>query len=581
MSWLFAISNSDVASRKPVSKPDKTPLFTISTPTLSLAVGGNPDTCFWGSDEATSTGWAVLGIGIISRDYRSTILTRDDWHRLLTQDSFEPGSLDGHFVAVRWKPDQLECFVDQLGLRTLYFSNYDKGICVSTRLDWVAHARDSAEINFDSLGGRWLLFNQLSHESGIVGVERLGPGGWVRISRGCVINFRPSHPWLPSCEPVSPEIPAQILNGLVNCASEYPGGLSLGLSGGLDSRVLIALLTASEGRSFATHTFGESRDPDVQVATRIAVNLGTSNHRFDDDIPDTQACIREVNSFASQMDLTEPCTSYLKLRYYSRLHSLCGLMMDGGFGEIARRQYFNRLVRLGRSALKTRDIGHVFRLMSSHRSDIFSNEVKMLLETGARKSVERILEEMPNVEKIGTGNFADLLAARSRLPGYGAPAQARLDTEILNFMPLIQPSFLRSVFGMPVRLRENGRFYNNLIRIRVPALARFPLVKGGFTHRFGLSTNMVWLTTNIKSKFKSPYADSGPHVLLQRLQSYVLDLAHSGSVANNSIYDAHRVAETVSKYYQGELRLAREVAWWLTFELWRQSLTRDKVASDL
>ena len=156
-----------------------------------------------------------------------------------------------------------------------------------------------------------------------------------------------------------------------------------------------------------------------------------------------------MHSFVAQTLLVEPSTSYMKLRYISKLRKDVRMMIDGGFGEIARRQYLNRVVTFGRQALLTRDTTRLLQLMRSHRADIFSAEVSRLLENGAFNSLEKILDEMPAVEKIGVENFADLLAVRTRVPNTGASEQARIDTEILNFVPLVQPSFLRAVFGIP------------------------------------------------------------------------------------------------------------------------------------
>lgn len=572
MSWIFATSISSASNLNPVPTPPGTPLFTLSTPTLSLYIGGNPDTSFWECDEQKSTGWAVVGVGIASGDSRPSILTRKEWSRSLNQDSFDPNSLDGHFVIIRWKSDMLECFVDQLGLRTMFFGACDHGICISTRLDWVARTRKSSEINFSSLGSRWLLFNQLSYDSNVVGVERLGPGGNATFKSGSVIRFMATRPWLPSFEPVDTGLLVRCLEGLVSCALDYPGGASLGLSGGLDSRLLLALCTSNAGKAFAMHTFGESADPDVEVSGHIASYLGTRYYRFNEEIPDAETCVQWIESFVSQTDLTEPCTSYLKLRYYSKLNSFCRLMVDGGFGEFGRRQYLNRVVRFGRRALRTRDVSCLRQLFGVHRADVFSEEINKLLDEGTRQSLEKMFDEMPSVDEIGVENFVDLLTLRNRVPNYGAPAQAKVDGELLNFMPFVQPSYLKTVFGLPLCLRNNGKLFYQLIRSRNSSLERFPLVKAGYTYRFGLPTNLVWLTTKIKSKMRGPYLDSGPNILLNRLRVYILDLAHSRDVSANSIYDSRRIIDAVTKYYRGELRLVNYIEWWLTFELWRQSL---------
>jgi len=571
MSWLFAAIEASHGNHKASPWCHEAPLGTISMPSLYLALGGNPDTCFWENNPETSVGWAVVGVGILRADSHASILTRADWARLLTRESFDATSLDGHFVALRWKHDQIECFTDQLGLRAVYFCKHAGGVCISTRIDWLARTTGYAEIDFPSLGSRWLMFNQVSYDSCVVGIERLGPGGHVTFKKGSLIESS-STPWLPSFQFAATTTALDILRSFVMCALNHKRTPSLGLSGGIDSRLLLAILTSCPNQGFVSHTFGDPQDPDVRIAGRITTTMGLAHYYFNDPLPEVSRCVSAIFSFVAHTSLIEPCSSFLKLRYYSRLRENGRLMIDGGFGEIARRQYLNRIVRFGRVALRTRNSYRLFHLMQSHRADIFSPDVTHLLEDGARRDLDRVLNEMPEIEKIGVENFTDLLAVRTRVPNYGAPEQARLDSEVLNFMPLVQPSFLRAVFGIPTKLRSNAGVYYSIIRTLNPALTRFPLAKSGVTYRFGLSSNVSWLTTKIKARVAGSFSDPNPDLLLGRLRDYVLDTVHSKDIATNPMYDTDKVIDAVSRYYRGELHLRNTVDWWLTFELWRQTL---------
>lgn len=536
-----------------------------------IALGGNPDTCFWEGSAEAQTGWAVVGIGIHRDDSRDTIMSRADWSRLLQQRSVDTMPLDGHFLALRWDGRLLECFTDQLGLRTAYVAENTGGICISTRLDWVARATRRSGIDVAAFGSRWLLFNQISYESGIADIRRIGPDGYARFRGGTIEDSR-SRPWLPPFESLPAPAVLERLRELSTCALAHRDAPSLGLSGGLDSRLLLAMLMSDPKNEFVTHTFGDPEDPDVRVALQITRKCGLTNHYFNDPLPDPEACIRAVRDYVAQTGVVEPCSSFLKLRYYPKLRERTKLMIDGGFGELARRQYLNRLVKLGRRALEKRDPSGIIELMRLHRADIFSRDVDVLMEAGATRDLQRLIEQMPQVEEIGPENFADLLAVRTRVPNYGGPEQARIDGEILNFMPFVQPSFLRKVFGTPAVRRSNAVWHHDTIRSLNPALARFPLAKGGVTHRFGLSTNLSWLATRAKARVGRKYVDTASRRLLSHLREYIVDIVHSGDVATNAMYDRRKILDAVSRYYGGEAHLESTVDWWLTFELWRQSL---------
>ena len=84
---------------------------------------------------------------------------------------------------------------------------------------------------------------------------------------------------------------------------------------------------------------------------------------------------------------------------------------------------------------------------------------------------------------------------------------------------------------------------------------------------------MSWLTVKLKAKFTKGYVDPKPDLLLAQLKEYILDVSHSCDVTTNSIYDPRKLQDAVSKYYQGNLHFRTTVDWWLTFELWKQSLS--------
>jgi hypothetical protein len=572
MSWLFVISQSVPNKHTKDQYVHDPPLHAVSLPGVYVAVGGIPETCFFENDAENSTGWAVVGTGLLIGDEDAHIMDKRDWHSLLTGHAFDPATLDGHFVILRWNQSCLEFYTDQLGLRTLYFSNCQNGICISTRLDWVAQSCGKREIDFAALGSRWLMLNQIGYDSGIQGIERLGPNGYARFESGSRIQCT-SKPWLPPFKQGTIEHAITILNSIIQSAIDQPYTLSLGLSGGLDSRLLLALLSPYSKDQYGTHTFGHARDPDVQIADTITSALRIQHQHFNEPVPDAQGCISLMHSFAVQTLLSEPVTTIIKIRYYSILRRQHKLLIDGGFGEIARRQYLNRLVRLGHRAVQFRDYPRLIQLMRYHHANFFATEIAERLYKGAVQSLERTLDHMPQPEEIGMANYADLLATRTRVPNWGGPEQARLDGEILSFNPLVQPSFLRSVLMTPMEVRSNGKFYYDLIRTMNPNLTRFAMAKSGGTYPFRISSTAAWLWTKVKSKIRKGFVDPTPDYLLLKIRDYVLDLVHSASVRNNPVYDSRKIGDLVEKYYNGEIYLRMFVDWWLTFELWQKGIT--------
>jgi hypothetical protein len=271
--------------------------------------------------------------------------------------------------------------------------------------------------------------------------------------------------------------------------------------------------------------------------------------------------------------LVEPASSSSKLRYYPKIRMAGRFLIDGGFGELARRQYFNRLRRFGISALRRGDPDGIRRLISVRRPVILENQIVGMMVEGVREDIAAQIRSMPSVSEIGVENFLDLLAVRTRIPNYGGPEQGRLDATVPNLMPLAQPSHLRRVFGLPLALRRNARFSRRWITSYVPELARYGFVKAGSAYPSWMPPGGAVLYTSLRRKAGLLFIDPSREEFLSTLRELVQDLAHSASTQNFSGYEQGAVVRLVDAYYEGHRELAADVDWWLCFEMWRRALT--------
>lgn len=570
MSWIFGVSESGRNGNIENSPDHGRTLFRLNRPGLVLEAGGNPRTCFFESSANGESGWIVVGTGIRSENSHGAIMTATDWGAQIEKLPSAVERTDGHFVALRWKGNKLECFTDQLGLRSFYFAGIDGATVFSTRLDWVAQSTGRNSVDMSSLGSAWLLFNQIGYESLVSGIERLGPGGDAVFEKGTLKTSK-TRPWFSANVGRPPGGAMAVLPPIIDAAFSTPDIPSLGLSGGLDSRLMLALLK-DYGKEFITHNFGNAGDPDSYVPSRIARDFGVEHNHLDIPLPDVRECIALGRSYVARTFLTEPFTTMMRLRNVSLLGEAGRLMVDGGYGEMARRVFLNRIVRSGQSTITARDIPRLTALTRSHRSDIFNQDVIKDLESNAGVSIGKAIDSMPAVEKYRIGNFVDLFSIRYRIPNQAGPEQALLDEVVRNYMPLAQPSFLRAVLATPVRERVRSAIYKSFIRKTYPKLTRYPLVKSGMTYPFRLSGEYSWLFMKLKAKTGKRFHDPSPDRILGHIKEYVLDLVHSRSVREYELYDAKKIAGSVEGYYRGNTGLSSEVDWWLSFELWRQSL---------
>ncbi|MBI3005362.1 MAG: hypothetical protein HYY49_08085 [Ignavibacteriales bacterium] len=92
---------------------------------------------------------------------------------------------------------------------------------------------------------------------------------------------------------------------------------------------------------------------------------------------------------------------------------------------------------------------------------------------GVTQQIQAVWDTMPSLKDISPENFLDLLAVRTRVPNWGGLDQSRLDAQVVNYMPFVQPSFLELVFSLTTNIRANGLLFRQTIKKLKPSLLCF------------------------------------------------------------------------------------------------------------
>ncbi|MEM6648239.1 MAG: hypothetical protein AAF730_18510 [Bacteroidota bacterium] len=564
MSWLIGWTGEAAAAP---ALPRE--LHRHSEARWGVAQGGLRATCRWGHHPESGWAWGVVGLGMRLGDDGLHPLTDADWHALIPRaaDALRDQlrRLNGHFVLVRWSAEEIQAFTDPLGTRTLYYAQHRQQLHLATRLDTLAHQVEATTLNLGALGAHWLTFNQLSYDALLEGVGRLGPGGMLRYDRATDRLSVDAARWMPDADaPAHP--PMQVLDRLLRVHTPDERMLSLGLSGGLDSRLLLSVLSGRDA-NYALHTFGDASDPDVLLSEQLAQAVDAPRQHLAYPDPSAEDVLAIIQRHVVQTCATIPATAALKLAAYAPLEAQHRVMIDGGFGEIGRRQFLNRLryrqqVRFSGQALLP--------AFTVHRADVFAPDVTRTLRQGAEAQLAEVFAQAQAAAVDGLANQLDLLSIWTRLPNFFGHEQARLDAEVVNYMPFAQPAFLSAILAAPVGRRRHGRLYKRAIRQRTPALADLPLAKSGTTYPFGASTVGAWGISKVKKRWGEHYTDLHRAIYLQRLEPMVRDLA--SEAMRVPLYDAGKVERIVNGFYSGDASQAVPLDWWLAFELWRQAI---------
>ena len=547
MSWVFGIVGPDQQLVQTWSRDLQervpAPLFSSSSVFHHWIAGGRPDTCTF--QNAAGHDRLVLG-----------------W----PQPEGTPPSR--HFISIRQDAQGVTCETDRLGLRTLYFATHLGHLVFSSRLDWLARTTGNAELAPGAFGSHWLLFNQIGTGSLVQGIDRLGPAGRLVIRPDGRYDVHHS-PWLPAPQQPEHDV-ASILTAQANPTLPQGFVLSLGLSGGLDSRLLLALQDSNTHTR--VHSYGAPDNPDVRIAKQLATAAGVLHAVRPDQVPDMDTCLRLLQHHAGCTNALVPASAVVRFHQSAALHEEPTLLIDGGFGEIGRCQYMNRLrLRLSKTATRE-DLIPLLPAFRLPRPALFSTALLHHLERAVLATWQEAVGALPAGPLWTRDNLLDLMSVRYRLPNFFGYEQNRLDQDVLNYMPFAQEAFLNRVFHTPVEKRRNGKQYKRLIRDRAPLLTQYPLVKGAHTYPFRLGPRGAFLWTQIARKLRPNTATNATReAFLRRLKPYVLDRIHATGFQSIPYYNHALIREQVASYYDTG-KEAHAVDWWLMMDTWLQGL---------
>jgi hypothetical protein len=269
--------------------------------------------------------------------------------------------------------------------------------------------------------------------------------------------------------------------------------------------------------------------------------------------------------------LTSTPSHFVGFQAYKKIQELGFSVIDGGFGEIARRRFMNNILLRAKTALLKKDIPALIPFLRLDRSDIFTEECNNLMISGLEEELEKEIDAMPDITEIGIENWLDLFTVRTRVPNAAGPEQARSDNELLNYMPFLQPDLIELALSLPVKDRKNALIFRAFIKRNAPKLQSAPLIKGDYSYPYWMKdyTSAIWM--RVKQKLGMKHESPQTIDFLMTMEEYIRDLHNSQSAKEFSAYDHKKIDPLITGFYDDNNKdLAHQLNWWLAFEVFRR-----------
>ena len=564
MSWIFGYYSKNSFDPKYISELHPQPIATVTSSKYYIAIGGNNHTLFYEKADPFIN-YFICGLPISNSATR--FLDKNDLSRIVNDKPEELKSLNGHFCGVLTTNTSITLFTDQLGLREFHIYENDNGWYFSSRLDFILKL-GSFEIDFNEFGSRWLLINQLSNKSIIKNIRRLNCGAKAIINHN-QLEFIENN-WLPlKGKIINTNDFNDKLKNLTLLGSCNNSKISLSLSGGMDSRVILSLLLNSDYDNWDCHTFQTEDKMDINIAERILSDLKIQYKLFSDKTHRQNNIVPELFDYIGSTYLTDSGFTSRKLMHY-KLLTQDKIIIDGGFGEIWRREFLNRLYYLGKRDLENKNYENISKYLINHRANIFSEESNSLMKRGIVDQIEKLFTFLPSIKEIGLGNWLDLFSLKTRLVNYYATEQARIDNFVTAYMPYVQFIIVKDLLNLPIEKRKNNRLFKSIIQLNYSKLSKYRLAKGNMSYPFYFTPLMKRASSLIKSKFDKNKEWSEMDSFLYKMKEFILDSLLSNSTREYTPYEYDRIYKKVNSYYNGEKDNKQFVDWFLTFEIFRQ-----------
>jgi asparagine synthase (glutamine-hydrolysing) len=384
---------------------------------------------------------------------------------------------------------------DRMGCRHLYWHQGEGWAGISTSALALACCAASAP-HSEALAVRSMLGFHLGSSSPFAGIHKVRAAGICALRHGRVRVTEYADPWPEPgtlmAIPTATAAPASKVAGLLRACGEWAaeefGDAVIELSGGLDSRILLAAVPPSRRSDLQAVTIDTPGTKDARIARQLAAITGLDHRvlplaRLEELTP--AAAWALVRRAAIRDDCSANPVAHGVLDW---IEDRIGVQprMHGAGGEIGRGFYYlgQRQHRQVSAALTARLVR--WRMAANEAVDpaCFGAELAPWVRSTALSSVQRVL----------TGYRCDWLTAtdefyaRERVVRWAGLRLSASSTERTLLSSLLHPDFVAVARACPPELKRNSRFMATVLADLDPDLARLPLGSGYIPARLARPT---------------------------------------------------------------------------------------------
>ncbi len=473
---------------------------------------GGPESLLVEGDDLVAVAGTLTCDGTTGRPALQALLDMPNYEKL------DWGRLGGQFVALVHKDGRNFLFTDYFGSFQLF---HDSDLRLfSTSL--LSAAKALPRLSFDSQAVYEFAFNvvPIGNDTVLAELKMLGPDNIAQLTEaGAVLRG--------TAKPLAGETLAMPLEERIEVHRErlstvirhhlggYPKEVYCPLSGGLDSRLVLAALRA-EGCQPNLFVYGPAQSRDVRIARHVGEAEGFEVDWLDkeqfravdpDEFPEQVE--RNFHEYDGLPNFGELFENGGNAAARDARHSGGALSASGGCGEIYRNFFFlpdraTRAATVARSFFArydAADASHEFAEGDFLRA-IEDKILAALAMPGVRSPLPRTIIEQIYPRVRCRSLFGKEISIEGRYGGY--------------LMPFLDHKVVDAGLALPMHLKNAGRFQAMLLNAIDPALARLPSAYG---HHFAGPPSFKHRLSEWSTRVRPAWLRQQSYALQRRLHS--------------------------------------------------------------
>ncbi len=521
---------------------------------------------YYNKDE--NKGFVLSGIGLENTANGFKKLNNNTWGKYL----YNPYSVsfpDGHYCGVSWINNKVFLFNDVLGIKHIYVKYTKDKVYFSNNINLLLKFIGDVKLNLNEFFAAWFLNPTVSFNPIIEDVKRLN-GITEFLGNRLISNTE--HEWIPNFNvKLTVADFDNVLSKLIDFTISEYSSVSLGLTAGLDSRLLLSYFLAKKS-NFNTHTFGDNNLPDVIYSKKISESLNFNHLILDYEIPNKNNLIDTLINYISYTNITLPISETIQFGMHKTIAKNNDVIVDGSYGETYRRQMLNKLLIAGKSALINKDYSKISQFIKSSRPNIFNTELESQILESVTNSVSQIFVNSPNPNYTRWENWLDVFAIKTKMPNTTAYSQHYLDTICNSISIFLQPTIVKVGLSIDIEDRINGKMFRSIIKNNFTKLTKFSLVKNNYAYPYLFGNKASFIYTKIKSKLFKKYTWHLNETILDINKDYIWDSLNENNNYNNLV-NINFIKSAFKNYYNSNKKDKQILEWYLTFNLFIKSIT--------